>query len=236
MWCTEVDTVNDTVTLSARGMYGTTATAHADGALMRNEPRFPRAMIAEAINDTILSTYPDLWGGDTTTLTTVVGQISYELPADVEEVLEVSVDSNDGSGMWNGVRVWRFYPNANTTEYATGRALEIRESVASGLTIQVVYKKIPTVLADLSDNITDSGLAESARECLKYGAAARMIGGLMPSRFQESSAQAALISPNNNESDYLGVVRYFTQMYLQAREEEARRLNHRFPPRMNFTR
>lgn len=72
-----------------RGLYGTGAATHAQGAVVRNAPRFPRASIKRALNDTLLAVYPDLFAVKTTTITAERAVMTYSLPSDVEEVLDV---------------------------------------------------------------------------------------------------------------------------------------------------
>src|SRR4030095_16564585 len=46
---------------TGRGAEGSVAAAHSVDTLITDDPMYPRARIKEAINDTILGTYPDLW-------------------------------------------------------------------------------------------------------------------------------------------------------------------------------
>lgn len=236
MWCTSVDTVGNIVYVSLRGMYGTTAAAHTTASFVRNAPRFPRHAIKRAIQDTIRTLYPDVFAVSAIELTYNAATITYELPADVRQVFDVVQDTRQGNLFWQPVRRYSVNLNANVTTFETGNTIDFNEGLVPGATVNVFYKKEPTIPVNLTDDFANTGLTETARECVVYGACARMVGYLMPARFQNQAAQAALIDPNKNENDYLAMTRYFYQMHLQTKAEEARRLNELYPSRPHFTR
>lgn len=236
MWCTSVDPENNLITVTKRGMYGTTAAAHDADELVRNNPKFPRAVISRAINDTIRSVYPDLFAVASTTMTADLSVGTYELPSTTEDVLDVFWQDIGDTGIWHPVKRYRFNPFANTTEYDTGKSIDIISGVAHGQTIQVVYRKVPSALSSLSDDFaTVSGLEDSAKECIVYGACARLVGYLEPARLSSDAAEARFME-QEPAGKALTAARYFYQMHLQARGEESRRLNDRYPPRIHFTR
>lgn len=235
MWCTSVS--GSTVNVINRGMFGTTAAAHTSGtSFVRNAPRYPRESIKRAINDTILSVYPDLFAVATTTLTAGGTTIGYELPAAVREVLELTWDSADLTGFWREVDRYRVNLNANTTDYPSGRSIEIFDGIPATRTVQVVYKREPVAMTDNADVFdTVTLLPQSAKECIIYGACARLFGYGLVAGHQTQAAAAAFMDPQRG-SDPLALGRYFYQMHLQARAEEARRLNDRYPPRIHWNR
>lgn len=233
MWVTSIS--GNTLTVTMRGAYGTTAATHAAGAFVRNSPRFPRESIKRAINDVIRSTYPDLFAVASTELTAAASTLTYSLPSAVEDVLEVSWKDALSTGYWNAINRYRVNLNANATAYPTGKTIDILQGVLSGQTINVVYKKVPSVLSALTDLLTSSGLQESARETIVYGACSRLVGYLDPAMLQTSAAEAKAIN-GVDPSSMLNAARFFYQMHLQARAEEARRLTEKYPPRIHWTR
>jgi hypothetical protein len=234
MWCTEVDPDANIVTV-IRGMYGTTAAAHSTGALMRNEPRFPRQTILNALNATVRSVYPDLFAVGVTSITSVTAITTYSIPAEVEQVIQVTYDELSPSGFWSPIRRWDLDTSADTTEYATGKTLSIFEPVLSGRTLRVRYIKVPSTFASLSSDISTTGLDESVRDCLVYGACSKLLGYLEPARLSDESAEAGLLGTQTPGSA-LTPARYFYQLHVQAKQEEARRLQNRYPPRVNWNR
>lgn len=236
MWCTLIDPDTKVVTVSTRGVYGTTAAAHtAATSVVRNNPRWPRFSIARALNDTIRGVFPDLFAVTKTTLSSVSATITYALPAAAEQVLDVTVDEASVSGYWSPVRRYQVDMHANSTTFPTGKTISILEGLSSGRTVNVTYTYVPTTLAALAAELTTSGLAESAKETLVYGACARLVGYTEPARMSDSTAEARFMG-TQTQGAALGASRYFYQMHLQARAEEVRRLQHRYPPRIHWTR
>jgi hypothetical protein len=235
MWCSRVDTDANVIHVVIRGMYGTTAAAHTAGALVRNAPRFPRFSIKRAINDTIRSTYPALFTVDTTEITYSATIATYALPADTEDVLDVVWATSDGSELWEPVRYYSINLNANTTAFPTGRTIDITQGLLPGRTVQVVYRKRPVVLAN-GDDFTDSGLEDSAKECIVYGACARLVGYIEPARMSNTAAEAKLLDAVQPAGVALSAARYFYQMHRLMLDEESRRLLDRYPPRIHFQR
>lgn len=235
MWCTLVDPDSNLVYLSVRGLYGTTAAEHTTTAVVRNAPRWPRFSVARALNDSIRSTFPDLFAVSKTELIAVTGKVTYALPAACEQVLDVTVDEASITGYWNPVKRYAVDMHANTDLFATGKSIAIMEGHVSGRTINVTYTHAPTILPTLATELTTSGLAESAKEALVYGACARLVGYTEPARMSDDSAEARFMG-TQTQGAALGAGRYFYQMHLQARADEVRRLQHRYPPRIHWTR
>ena len=235
LWCTEVDPDSNIVMVSVRGMYGTTAAAHNTGAVVRNSPRFPRQTIVNAINGVVRATYPDLFAVGDTTITTTNVVTTYEIPAEVENILQVTYDELAPSGHWSPVRRWDMDASADTTAYPSGKTINIFDSILSGRSVRVTYLKVPSVFASLSSDISTTGLAESARDCLVYGACAKLVGYLEPARLSDESAEAGLLG-TQTPGAALAPARYFYQLHLQARAEEARRLQARYPTRIHWNR
>ena len=166
-----------------RGYRGTTAAAHALNTKVTFSPSFPRLSVKRAINDTIRAVYPNIFGVASTTFTYNAAQTTYSLPAGAETVLAVSWDTVGPSGEWVPVRRWRQDPTAATAEYATNNTISIYDAPIPGRTIQVIYTKEPTVLSSGSDVFnTVTGLPESSRDVIVYGASYRMVSFIDPGR------------------------------------------------------
>lgn len=135
MWVTSQDPATNTVTVSVRGLYGTGATTHAQGAIVRNAPKFPRASIKRALNDTLRAVYPDLFAVKTTTVTAERATMTYALPADTEEVLDVLWQDSGPSATWFPVHRYAVNLSANTTAFPNGKTIDIFETVPPGRTV-----------------------------------------------------------------------------------------------------
>lgn len=236
MWCTEVDTDSNIVYAGVRGMYGTTAAAHSTGAVVRNSPRFPRMMIANAINQVLRSSWPDVYAVASTNITTTTAITTYQLPTTVELVLDVTYDELSPSGHWSPIRRWALDKSADTTEYPNGNTITVFDPVLSGRSIRVTYTTRPSAMdGGMATTLASTGLEESARPMLVYGACAQMLGYTEAPRLTDESAQANLLNAQTPGAA-LSPARWFYQLHLQARQEEARRLATTYPPRPHFTR
>lgn len=203
----EVDPDANLVYVLKRGFFSSTAAAHSTGDLVRNQPRFPRQAIKRALNSVILSVYPDLFAVGATELTSNAGTATYALPTDLEEVLDVLYDNDDGTSYWSPLTRYRVNMHANTDAFASGKTIDLFDGMNSGHIIQVRYRKVPTVLED-GDTLTDSGLQESAKETLVYGACARLVGYTEQARINDDSAEARFID-GSPAGQALNVARYF---------------------------
>lgn len=148
MWCSRVDVDANIIYVSIRALYGTSQDDHDAGELVRNSPKYPRSSIRKAINDSILSVYPDLFAVNNFTFTFAPAQMSYDLPGDVELVLDVTYDAVGPTREWPHIR--RYDVNLNST---TGKTIDLFDSPAPGRTVNVLYRTVPTPL-DIVD-VTD---------------------------------------------------------------------------------
>ena len=174
-----------------RGYRGTTAASHSANAKVTFSPSFPKISVKRAINDTIKAVFPKIYGVATTTFSYSPAVTTYALPAAADTVLAVSWSDIGPSGEWFPIRRWRHDPMANTTDYANGNTISIYEPIVPGRTIQVTYGKEPTVLSSGSDVFTSvTGLPESARDVIVYGASYRMVSFIDTGRLNFTSPEA----------------------------------------------
>ena len=219
-----------------RGYRGTTAASHALNAKVTFSPSFPRLSVKRAINDTIRAVYPNIFGVTSTTFSFNAAQTTYSLPANAETVLAVSWDSIGPSGEWVPVRRWRQDPTAASADYATTNSISIYESIVPGRTVQVIYTKEPTVLSSGSDVFnTVTGLPESARDVIVYGAAYRMVSFIDPGRLSFTSPEADQNDTTRQFGSGTNTARYLLALYQQRLQEESQKLNGKYPVRVHYT-
>ena len=72
MYCTDVDTVNNTITV-VRGTRGTTAVEHLAGKLIKIAPAFTRKAVFDSVVDQINNLFPTLFAIDTQSVTVSTG-------------------------------------------------------------------------------------------------------------------------------------------------------------------
>jgi hypothetical protein len=233
-----VDRSDRSATISpfGRGYRGTTAAAHTLNTKVTFSPSFPRLSVKRAINDTIRAVYPNIFGVASTTFTYNAAQTTYSLPVNAETVLALSWDSIGPSGEWIPIRRWRQDPTAASSEYATTNSISIYDSLVPGRTVQVIYTKEPTTLSSGSDVFTTvTGLSESVRDVIIYGAAYRMVSFLDPGRLTFTSPEADQNDTTRQFGAGTNTARYLLALYQQRLQEESQRLHGKYPVRVHYT-
>ena len=237
-----VDSVNrpaSTLTIApfGRGYQGTTPTTHALNAKVTIAPTFPRLSVKKAINDTVKAVYPQLWGIGSTTFTYSPAQSTYALPSDAEGILAVSFSTTGPTKEWLPIKAWRHDPMANTTSFTSGNTITLYSGVEPGRTVQVTYSKEATAMVNNSDDfVTTTGLPLSTKDVIVYGAAYRLISFIDPSRLTFTSAEADEADRTKPIGSGSNAARFIFSLYQQRLQEEAGRLQGKYPVRLHYTR
>ena len=218
-----------------RGYRGTTAASHSVNAKVVFAPSFPRISVKRAINDTLRAIYPNVYGVATYTFTFNASQNTYQLPVAAETIIAVSWDSIGPSGEWIPIRRWRHDPMAATADFANGNTITLNEGIISGRTVQVVYAKTPTPLSANADVFTTvTGLEETSRDLVVYGASYRMASFLDPGRLTFTSPEADANDQTRPFGSGTSTARYLLALYQQRLQEETNRLNGKYPVRVHY--
>jgi len=218
-----------------RGYRSTTAAAHTLNTRVTFAPSFPRISVKRAINDTLRAIFPNVYGVAAYPFTFNASQNTYSLPAAAETILSVSWDSIGPSGEWIPIRRWRHDPMAATADYTNGNSITINEGVVPGRTVQVVYAKTPTPLSANADVFTTTtGLEESSRDLIVYGASYRMASFLDPGRLTFTSPEADANDQTRPFGSGTSTARYLYSLYQQRLQEESNRLNGKYPVRVHY--
>lgn len=220
-----------------RGYQGSTAASHAQNALVYLSPTFPRKMIKQAINDTLASLYPKLWGTNKTTFTYNAAQTTYEIPDTAESLLYISWQTTGPSKEWINVKRWREDHMANTTAFPTGHTVTLYDSIQPGRTVQVYYTVAPQQLVNNSDDfVTVTGLPLSAYDVVIYGACYRLLSFLDAGRINLSSAEADTMDSKIPSTAGTSASRYIYALYQQRLNEESIKLTDSYPTRVHYIR
>jgi len=229
------DKASNTLTIMpgfGRGYQHSTAASHAQYSPVIIAPAFPRASIKQAINDTINSVYPKLWANTSTTLTYNPAVTTYALPADIEDITTLSWESVGPSKEWVPIGNWRHDPMANTTAFPTGNSVSIRDRITPGRTIQVAYRKAPTILTNASDEFTTvSGLPSTCRDVIALGAAYKMLSYLDAGRVNLTSAEADAADTKIPSNAGGTVAKYIFALFQQRLNEESAKMSGQYPIR-----
>jgi len=218
-----------------RGYRGTTAAAHTINAKVTFAPSFPRISVKRAINDTLRAIYPNVYGVASYVFTFNASQNTYSLPAAAQTIIAVSWDTIGPSGEWLPIRRWRHDPMAATADFANGNTITLNEGIVPGRTVQVVYAKTPTPLsADADVFTTVTGLEETSRDLVVYGASYRMASFLDPGRLTFTSPEADANDQTRPFGSGTSTARYLYSLYQQRLQEETNRLNGKYPVRVHY--
>ena len=237
-----VDSVNrpaSTLTIApfGRGYQGTTAATHAINAKVTIAPTFPRIAVKKAINDTIRAASTQLWVLGNHTFTYSPAQNTYSVPEEVDDVLAVSYSTIGATKEWAPIRSWRLDTMANTGAFTSGKTISLYSGVEPGRTVQITYTKDPQILVNNSDNFsTVTGLPDTAKDVIIYGAAYRLISFVDPSRLTFTSAEADEADRTKPIGSGSNAARFLFSLYQQRLQEEADRLRTKYPIRVHYTR
>lgn len=221
-----------TITPFGRGYRGSTAASHLANAQVTSDPSFPRAEIRRAIDQVILGLYPNLYQIKTTTLAYSPTPIGYQLPADVDKILDIKFKyTGIPTNYWQPVYDWSFDP---TSAEVTGKALNLFDTLPVGSSIRVVYQAPFGTFSSSNDTLASVGLKDDWQDLITYAVSARLIRFLDPARLQLPAVENATRSQYVAAGDAGKVANQMYAMYQQRLNEERRKLLDLTPPRINF--
>jgi hypothetical protein len=219
-----------------RGYQNTNASPHAQYAQVTLSPTFPKNIIKKAINDTINSFYPKLWSVASVTFTFNASQTTYALPDDLESILYMSWQTTGSSLEWLPINRWRADPMANIATFNTQNTVNIYENIQPGRTVQVWYTTTPNTLDNPTDDYADvTGLPASSSEVVILGASYKLLSYVDSGRINLSSAEADLNDTKIPSTAGVSSSRYIFALYQQRLNEEALKLQDKYPIRIHYT-
>jgi hypothetical protein len=219
-----------------RGYQNTPASPHAQYAQITLTPTFPRTIIKKAINDTINSLYPKLWSVASTTFTFNASQTTYALPDDLESILYMSWQTTGSSQEWLPINRWRSDLMANVATFNTQKTVSLYENIQPGRTVQVWYTTTPNTLDNGTDDYADvTGLPSSSSEVVILGASYKLLSYVDAGRINLSSAEADLNDTKIPSTAGVSASRYIFALYQQRLNEEALKLQDKYPIRIHYT-
>lgn len=228
---------------TGRGAEGTTKTSHALDTIVTDDPMYPRTRIKEAINDTINATFPDLWVLGAYEFPKIAARYEYPVPADVEDILNVTSNTIGPSAVWFPNSSWRFNPLASTTPgqvkptpAPTGKTIQImRDFIVPGRNIRVNYLKRPQPLVNGTDDFaTTTGYPERYIDLVMYGAMWRLLPAYESARLQQQAIEATERAPLVPTGAGSSASKYYMALYQQRLAEERTRLQRLFDSYQTF--
>lgn len=214
-----------TVSPDGRGWSRTTATSHADNSRVTVNPPLPTWRIQRAINDTIVGTSPTLFGIATTTFVYDGVTTTYDLPATCVGVLKVTTTDPGPEDEKYEIHKYKVNLEAGT--------ITLGEAGLPGQTITVTYRKPPTELTT-GQNLTVSGLAETARALVVYGAIARVLSFVDAHRALDDSAVASVMGDSVRLGAATQLAAQMTARYQLELSQEQARLRDAYPVKVRW--
>lgn len=208
-----------------RGQRGTTAVPHTAGAMVTVNPRYPRQVVGNAINDALVEAADTIYGVRDLPPITIADQpdLGYPLPADTLRVLRVDLETDGPFPARHSIRDWTLRVLAGTRELQLNRC-------SSYSTVHVTVATLPGRMVDETDDFAaTTGFAESAKNLAVYGALSNLV-------LAGEAARLQLLSPEaNNRADKVpagsatALARLYKALFQQAKAAEQVRLQQAFP-------
>lgn len=234
---TKFDSNVGTVPVWGRGQQGTTTQAHITGARVCRSPLLPRARIKATINEQIRSLYPSLFGVKSDESNRVqVNTTTYAMPADCVDIIDIKYFLPTGQGYWDSVSLWRLDRNADKSLWPTGVMLDIGECMFPGQPIKIVYRVIPSVLVNDSDDFeTVTGLPTSVADIVALLAEAKLVTAAGMARLAPTAVDQSQRTQLVGGSDAINQSKYLFALAQERIAQERDRLYQLYPMKMKET-
>jgi hypothetical protein len=221
-------------TVAGRGWRGTTATSHAVGSIVRNNPLFPRTQVKRAILETIKGMNFPVITNETFQFNG--SDYSYIMPDSLVDVTGISWDVPDSTGVWQVIKNWRLDTNYyNPDTGLTGQALVLKETPMPGRDVRVQYTKYPSVITDNQD-LTVSGLPSSCEDVVRLGAMYRLLSTVDPGKVTAASVSADALDQPVAPGTSTNAAKYIFQLYTVRLSEEISKQQANFLNTIQYTR
>lgn len=226
LFVTAVDPSTNIVSLAngfGRGYGSSTATAHAAGAMVVSQPKFPRFSILQQMNEVIGSLYPDLFSVGKYITTATYPQYTYTMPVVPMRILNVRWQ--DPIQQWHDVAAYSIDLYDGT--------VKIGDGPMPGRPLQFIYATEPNFFVSESDDFaTVTGLPLSTADLLPLGVAMKMAPTFDISRAQLNSIEQSSRSTTVPANTGLNIGTFLTNQFQKRLQNERISLRAQYPPRM----
>lgn len=216
----------DTTAKSAvvdRGVDGTTAASHTTTDRVRVTPRWTDAQILRAINSELDNLYAQgLYGVDTDTFEYSPATVGYEIDASAVSIWQVQA-KDYAFDNWVRLSGWEFRVAQDTSVFASGKALYLRDGAYPGQPVLVGYRRPFEHLTSLSSTVASTSLlADTSEDVLALGTAIGLLVGRAVSQrlleSQGSTRRSDEVPPGSLEQSITPIIR---QYQARVRAERA---------------
>ena len=211
-----------------RGWRGTTASTHPYQTLVRNNPKIPRHAVKRAINDTITSLYPRVYGINSELRAYQASKTTYDLPPNAKQVLRVAFQSPTDDNDWIPCKRWKLNP------FSGGNSIDIWDGFPGRqVRIDCAIEAFPMEYnTDYFSSATT--LPEWTRDLVVMGACYRLSSYIDAARLGATSAAQVLQNQQNPPGAAINVSKYFLGLYQQRLTEAEERLQDLYPPQRHY--
>lgn len=224
------------------GSNGSISATHADGSIVRVNPKISRYSIFSALQDEIRalsSPGRGLFSVMALEFPFSASKVAYDMTGttDVLDVINVSILLPDGQKNWLPITSWRLDSSVNTTDFPSGNSIFVPEGISSQ-TVRVIYSapfRVPTLSTDdlyLDGNGVPiaGGIPPSMQDILVYGTLLRL-GPVREikrnfTEAQGDSRRATEVTAGQVSNSYRDV----RSLYSQRIDDERGRLIRYYPP------
>jgi hypothetical protein len=241
MFIDSFDRVSNTATVApyGRGYLGTTPSTASVDAKVTISPSFPRYVVKKAINDTIRAMGSSIHSVKQTSFPYNAAVTTYEFDnLNIKNILTMNWQEVGPSREWIKVRRWEFDSFADVTAWGTGsQTVTIGDYITPGRTVKVVYLTDPSVMVNNSDVFsTVTGLPDSSKDVVVFGASYRLLTYLDPARASQVSPQADEIDSRRPYGASQAAARQLFALYTQRLAEEVQHQQESYPARVHYSR
>ena len=206
------------------------------GTIVRIQPMWTAKQIRTAITSTISRVYPTLFGVKQYTFDFVSSQWQYNLPAEVERVLNVRAQSTAAHLPWYNLDSWKF---SQVNDPAMPNSLTLQDYPPPGQPCIVSYATRPSVDPDSDTDVWEqTGLNPSFLQGILFGAVAFLLSFQDAARAHLGTTQLNI--GNENAAQRLGtstsLAAQLEQRFQQELLAEQKRQRQTWPPVVSFTR
>lgn len=210
--------------LQGRGQQGSVAAAHQQTDFVTQAPLMPRVRVVEAINDTIRSLSPDLPVFAVTEISKLAPVFEYAMPAAALGIWYIVADTVGPTQVHYPAPRWRYNPQAATSDFASGKSIQLLDDVTPGRAFRVVYTIDPTPFVNATDDIAITGYTERVVDLLVWGAVARLIPAFETARLQAQAIEGTERANLTPPKAALQTAAYYQSLFQQRKEEERLRI------------
>ena len=217
-----------------RGWRATSATSHPVGSVIRNNPIFPRTQVKRALLETIKGmNFPCI---SYHTFTFNGADYSYIMPDALEDIVGISWDVPDSTGVWQIIKNYRVDKNYyDATTQSIKIALILKESPMPGRTVNVQYTKLPTTITD-NQELTVSGLPASCEDVVRLGAMDRLLSTVGSGKVVATTVSADALDQPVQPGASTSAAKYIFQLYTVRLQEEISKQQANFLNTIQYTR